>query len=54
MVTIPDIQRRDVLMAGLLRSQNVIDVKYVVTILVIEPIILHTLARFCENTARIS
>jgi hypothetical protein len=41
-------------MTSLLRSENVIHVKYIVTILVIEPIVLHTFARLCEDSAWIS
>lgn len=41
-------------MTGLLGAQNIIHVEYVVTILVIKPIIFDTLARFGEDSARVS
>ncbi len=41
-------------MTSLLRPENVINIKYIVTILIVKPIILHALARLCENTARVS
>lgn len=41
-------------MTSLLRPENVIHVKYIITVLVIEPIILHTFARLREDSARIS
>ena len=41
-------------MTSLLRSENVIHVKYIVTILIVEPIVLHALAWFCEDSAWIS
>lgn len=43
-----------VFMTSLLRSENVIHVKYIVTILVIEPIVLHAFAWLCEDSAWIS
>jgi hypothetical protein len=39
---------------SLLRPENVIHVEYIITILVIETIIFDTLARFGENSSRIS
>jgi hypothetical protein len=41
-------------MTGLLGSQNVIHIEDVVTVLIVEPVILHALAWFGENAARIS
>lgn len=41
-------------MTSLLRPENVIHIKYIVTILIIKAIILHSFARLCENSARIS
>jgi len=41
-------------MTSLLGPENVINIKYIITILVVESIILHTLARFCEDSAGIS
>jgi len=41
-------------MTSLLRPENVIHIKYIVTVLIIKSIILHTLTRLCEDSARIS
>jgi hypothetical protein len=41
-------------MTSLLRPENVIHVKYIVAVFIIKPIILDTLARFREDSARIS
>jgi hypothetical protein len=41
-------------MTSLLRPENVINIKYIVTILIVKSIILHTLARLCEDSARVS
>lgn len=41
-------------MTSLLRPENVIHVKYVVTVLIIESVILDTLARLGEDSARVS
>ena len=41
-------------MTSLLRPEHVINIKYIVTILIIKSIVLHTLARFCEDPARVS
>jgi hypothetical protein len=41
-------------MTSLLRPENVINIKYIVTILIVKSIILHTLARLCEDSTRVS
>lgn len=41
-------------MTSLLRPENVIHIKYIVTVFVIEPIVLHTLARLRKDSAGIS
>lgn len=41
-------------MTSLLRPENVIHVKYIIAIFVIESIILDALTRFCEDSARVS
>ena len=41
-------------MTSLLRPENVIHIKYIITVLVIKSIILDTLARFCEDSSRVS
>lgn len=40
-------------MTSLLRPENVIHIKYIVTVFVIKAIVLHTLARFGEDSAGI-
>jgi hypothetical protein len=39
---------------GLLAAQNIVHVENIVTVLVIVAIILGTLARLCQNSARVS
>jgi hypothetical protein len=41
-------------MTSLLRPENVIHIKYIITVLIIESIILDTLARFREDSSRVS
>ena len=41
-------------MTSLLGPENVINIKYIITILVIESIILHALARLREDAAGVS
>jgi hypothetical protein len=41
-------------MTGLLRPENVIYIKYIVAVLIVESIILDTFARFCEDSSRVS
>jgi hypothetical protein len=41
-------------MTSLLRPENVIHIKYIITVFVIKPVVLDTFARFRENSARIS
>ena len=41
-------------MTSLLRPENVIHIKYIVTVFIVEPIILDTFAWLCEDSARIS
>lgn len=41
-------------MTSLLRPENVIHIKYIVTIFVIEPIVLHSFTGLRENSSRIS
>jgi hypothetical protein len=41
-------------MTSLLRPENVIHIKYIITVLIIEPVILHTLAWFRKDSAGIS
>jgi hypothetical protein len=41
-------------MTSLLRPENVIHIKYIITILIIKAIILYALAWLCQNTAWIS
>lgn len=43
-----------VLVARFLRPQNIVDIEDVITVLVVVAIILDTLARLGENSARIS
>lgn len=40
-------------MSGFLTAENVVDVKNVITVLIVVAIILHTFARLRQNTARI-
>ena len=49
-----DFQPRNILMTSLLRPKNVIYVKYIVTVFVVEPIVFDTFAGLCEDSARIS
>jgi hypothetical protein len=41
-------------MTSLLRPENVINIKYIVTILIVKSVILHALARLGEDPARVS
>lgn len=41
-------------MTSLLRPENVINIKYIVTILIVKPIVLHALTWLCEDSARVS
>jgi hypothetical protein len=41
-------------MTSLLRPENVIHIKYIVTILIVKSVILYPFAGFCENSAGIS
>ena len=41
-------------MTSLLRPENVIHIKYIVTVLIIKSIILNTLAGFREDSSRVS
>ena len=41
-------------MTSLLRPENVIHIKYIVTVLIIKPVIFDTLARFREDSSRVS
>jgi len=38
-------------MTSLLGPENVIHIKYIVTIFVVEAVVLHTLARLCKYSA---
>ena len=41
-------------MTSLLRPENVIHIKYIITVLVVKPIILDTFARFRKDSSRVS
>ena len=41
-------------MTSLLRPENVIHIEYIITVLIIESIILDALARFREDSSRVS
>ena len=41
-------------MTSLLRAKDVINVENVITILIVVAIVLHALARLCQNTARVT
>jgi hypothetical protein len=42
------------LVASFLRSKNVVDIENVVTVLIVITVVLDSLTRFCENSARIA
>jgi hypothetical protein len=43
-----------VLVASFLRSKNVVDIENVVTVLIVIAVVLDSLTRLCENSARIA
>ncbi len=46
-------ERKAILVPGFLGTQNVVDIKDVIAVLIVVPIILDTLAGFRQNTTRI-